>query len=290
MSGNNELSRTGRIDLNQVVAELQHFRKSQIRKVVRGASLVEIFVEEVRALRSEGARPSAVVPSFLNQLGLPHDGAMAVAGARLSQLAEETSVQLNYHNSIHIVEVVLASYVLGKREKLPVWAIGELIVGAASHDLGHTGENNRFDYEREDYSAKMAEPVLRESGVDEPAIERIKRMILATDYKVGAPAARKHYLETRMLAPLDETRIAAGQCVLLTEADVLFSCFDLSYNELLSKLLSEEWKRPDSNLSLKERLDFLSSVHFISDASRQLGLEDRKQSLVGEIRKSLEGS
>jgi hypothetical protein len=45
--------------------------------------------------------------------------------------------------------------------------------------------------------------------------------------------------------------------------------------------------RSQPNLSLGERLAFLSSVQFISDAARQLGLEERRQNLVKQISNTL---
>jgi hypothetical protein len=288
MSSKKELSATGKLELGSVLNDLHHLRKSAMRPVTRGASLVELFVEEVRSMRSEGtAKPSSVMPFFMQKLGLPADGPIARAGLQTSLKAEELQKELNYHNEIHVVEVILASYVLGKRERLPIYRIAELLIAAAAHDLGHTGQNNKFNYELEINAFEMAKPILEQAGLPAENIERIRYMILATDYKVGAPAARKAYLDTRNLAPLDDQRLMASQAVLLTEADVLFSCFNMSYNELLSKLLSEEWKRPDSNLSLKERMGFLSSVQFVSDASRQLGLEERRQSLISEIARTL---
>jgi hypothetical protein len=281
-----ELSATGKIELGSVLNDLHVLRKSSVRPVVRGASLVELFVEEVRSMRSEGtAKPSFVLPFFMEKLGLPAQGPIAQAGLQASLKAEE--LQRNYHNEIHVVEVILASYILGRRERLPIYRIAELLIAAAAHDLGHTGQTNQFNYELESNAFDIVKPILENTGLPPENVERIRQMILATDYKVGAPEARKAYLETRNLAPLDEQRLLASQSVLLTEADVLFSCFNMSYNELLSKLLSAEWKRPDSNLSLKERMEFLSSVQFVSDAARQLGLEERRKDLMSEIARVL---
>jgi hypothetical protein len=85
------------------------------------------------------------------------------------------------------------------------------------------------------------------------------------------------------LAAHDPERVLAAQCLLLTEADILFSCFDKDFNEELSRLLSQEWNMPDENLTLPQRLGFLNSVEFISDAARQLGLENRRSQLVAEL-------
>lgn len=288
MSSKKELSATGRIELSKVLKDLHVLRKSSVKQVTRGASIVEHFVEEVQSMRSDGtAKPTFVLPFFMEKLGLRPDSPIGIAALRVSQKVEELQTTLNYHNEIHVVEVILASYVLGRRERLPVFRIGELLIAAAAHDLGHTGQSNQFDFELEANAFEISRPILEESGLHPESIERIRKMILATDYKAGAPVARSEYLATRNLAPEEDVRMTSSQMVLLTEADVLFSCFNMSYNELLSQLLSQEWKRPDSNLSLKERMDFLSSVEFVSDASRQLGLEERRKTLVAEIARSL---
>ncbi|MES2310085.1 MAG: hypothetical protein V4507_14625, partial [Verrucomicrobiota bacterium] len=103
----------------------------------------------------------------------------------------------------------------------------------------------------------------------------------------GVPATRQAYLDTRALPVDSEDRLLATQCLLLTEADILFSCFNTEYNEELSRLLSKEWNLPTANLSLKQRVGFLNMVHFISDASKQLGLDERRKSLIADLQTQL---
>jgi hypothetical protein len=286
------LSISTRLDLSGVVQELQQIRKSsglrpsstvQPVEGTTGTSLLELFGEEVKSLRTEPTRPSVLISLFINKLELPPEGPLAQAGQLVCQKVEEARNEPSYHNLYHVVEVILAAYVLGRRERLPIYRIAELLIAAAAHDLGHTGETNRYDYERETYSVQIAHPILQRASLPPENIQRIEQMILATDFKVGVPPARKAYLETRHLPPQDERRLLATQCLLLTEADVLFSCFDMSYNDLLSKLLSAEWKNPQDNLTPEQRISFLSYVQFISEASRQLGLEGRRKVLLKTI-------
>jgi hypothetical protein len=292
MSGDakKEMSISCRIDLSGVVKDIQGLKKSSVRPVspiAAGPSLIELFAEEVRSLRSEGKKPSDIFPIFITNLGLPLDGPLAKAGYWVCLKVEEAREEPNYHNQHHVLEVMLAAYVLGRREHLPIYRIAELIISAAAHDLGHSGGLNQCDYELESRSCEIARPILHQAELPEDAIQRIEKMILATDIKVGVPAARKAYMMSKGLPPENEHRLLAAQTLLLAEADILFSCFDLNYNDLLSKLLSAEWKRTQPNLSVKERLDFLKIVQFVSDASKQLGLEERRQILVQEISKSL---
>jgi len=173
---------------------------------------------------------------------------------------------------------------------LPEHRVAELVIAAASHDLAHTGENNEFDYQREIASVNTITPILKKAGLPEVVSERITHMILATDFKVGVVPARKAYLETRCLPPNDEKRLLATQALLLTEADILFSCFSMDYNDLLSRLLCQEWKRSAENLSMKERIGFLSYVQFISKAANEIGLEERRKSLLRNLSQAMDSS
>jgi hypothetical protein len=283
------LSVTCKIELKGMVKDLQHIKKSTVYpEDGRGASsLLELFVNEVRSLRNEATKPSTIVPLFIEKLHLPEEGPLAKAAHQISLRVEQDPDEPSYHNQHHVVEVVLAAFVLGRREHLPFYRLAELLVAAAAHDLGHNGESNKFDYEREAYSCQIARPILEQCGLSPDSIQRIEEMILGTDCKVGVPKARQAYLAAYSLPDHDENKIIAAQCVLLTEADILFSCFDFNYNDLLSKLLSAELKKPSQNLSLRERMDFLSGVIFISNASRQLGLEERRLNLLREISTAL---
>ncbi|MDD2710356.1 MAG: HD domain-containing protein [Verrucomicrobiae bacterium] len=278
------LSTSTQLDLTDIVKNLHGLRDpNQTSGVTRKMGLLDLFGEEAKLLRDSGVKPSSVISVLFAALQLPAGSPLGRAGALCCAHADQSSDTPHYHNPHHIVEVLAAAYVLGRREKLPVYRVGELLVAASAHDLGHTGQNNQFDYERESVSVQIAHPLFLEAGLDQDVIERIARMIYATDFKVGVVWSRQNYHETQNLVPDDENRLLAAQCQLLTEADVLFSCFDLSYNEFLSKLLSAEWKRTGPNLTLAERIRFVSYVQFISKAAQQLGLEDRRQKLLRNL-------
>ncbi len=278
-----ELSKSCCIHLDSVVKDLKDLRGST-PEAARPLPLVELFVEEVKFLRYGGVRPSSVVPLLMGKLGMPQEGPLGKAGLLISLKAEEATNEPDYHNQHHTVEVVVAAYILGQREKLPVYRTAELIIAAAAHDLGHTGRTNQFDYEREALSFQIAQPLLEQARLMPSSIQRIEQMILATDFRVGVPPARQAYLDARSLPSSDDKRLLATQCQLLTEADVLFSCFDLDSNEFLSRLLTAEWKRTEENLSMVERMKFLSLAKFISTAATELGLETRRQNVLSLLR------
>ena len=185
------LSATGRIHVDSVVKDLQSMRNSAepISKT-RKISLVELLVEETKFLRIGGVKSSTIVPILMEKVGASPDGPLGQAAYLVSLKAEETTDQPHYHNLHHVVEVAVAAFVLGRREGLPMYRIAELIIAAAAHDLGHTGQMNRHDYEREQGSFDIARPLLEQASLPSSNIERIRQMILATDFRVGVSLAR----------------------------------------------------------------------------------------------------
>jgi len=164
--------------------------------------------------------------------------------------------------------------------------MAELIIASAAHDLGHTGGINDHPYALETRSYEIGYPVMVEAGMTPEQIERIGQMILATDFMNGVPVVRENYTHLKESGEPEnsEAMMLAAQCLILTEADILFSCFSETYNELLSDLLSVEWEKGRS-LSYDERIGFLSSVKFISDAATQLGLDERRLEIIESLQK-----
>lgn len=291
-----DMSMTCKIDLAQLTNSIKGFNKTGAGLPMlddsdqeKPKSVVDLFGEEVHALRQKNAKISDLIVSLLQKLDLPETHQHLLTGGRaIGEKVDETTTDLpSYHNQHHIAEVVASSYILGKRERLPNIRLAELIVAAAAHDLGHTGGNNSKPYELETLSCEIAIPILTTLGWNIQEVTRLWQMIVATDFVNGVGSTRQAYLDTRSL-PLDhEDRLLATQCLLLTEADILFSCFNSEYNEELSRLLSKEWNLPTANLTIKQRIAFLNMVTFISDASIQLGIEGRRLSLIADLEKQL---
>jgi hypothetical protein len=223
---------------------------------------------------------------MMDRLGYDSSSVLGKATASISQLAGEIADQPTYHNPQHITEVILAAFSLGLREHLPKDRVGELVIAAAAHDLGHTGGVNESPYALETRSYEIAYPLMKEAGMGEQIIERIGQMILATDFANGVPVVRENYLHLKEQGePQDsEAMLQAAECLILTEADILFSCFSETYNELLSNLLSVEWKK-GRNMNFDERIGFLQSVKFVSEAATQLGLEERRLEVINRLKK-----
>lgn len=280
-----EFSATAVIDLKGLLGSIKQAKgQGQSLPVIDDqVNLLDVFAAEAESLRESKAEPDKIMPILLDKVGWPPGTPLWNAAVRAGEMAAEDEDNPTYHNSHHVTEVILAAYVLGMREHLPIDRVVELMVAAAAHDLGHTGGINSYPYELETKSYQIVHPVLVESGLEEERIERIGRMIVSTDFMNGVPQVREAYEHFKTQPPEDEERMLSAQCVILTEADVLFSCFNENYNDRLSKLLSVEWKRQDENLSFKERTGFLSSVRFVSDAAVQLGLEERRKSLVDSL-------
>lgn len=274
-------SSTAVIDLKGLLGTIQKAKgSSQMHLPLEGqGSLLDIFAAEAESLRESRAEPEKIMPVLLEKIGLSPESPLYKSALQASEIAGlNQDVHPSYHSPHHVTEVILAAYCLGLREHLPQDRIGELLIAAAAHDLGHTGGMNQFAYELEAVAYEMIQPVLIECGLETERVERIGRMIVSTDFANGVPLVREAYRYYHDYPADHEDRLLAAQCLILTEADVLFSCFSEHYNDRLSKLLSAEWNRQET-LSLRERIGFLSSVEFISDAALQLGLEQRRRTV-----------
>ncbi len=296
MNEKDKMSMTCKIDLAQLTNSIKGFNQTgeglpmlDDSSQERPKSVVDLFGEEVHALRGKNARISDLIVSLIEKLQLPETHHHILTGGKAigEKVDETTTDQPSYHNQHHIAEVVASSYILGKRERLPNIRVAELVVAAAAHDLGHTGGSNSKPYELETLSCEIAIPILTASGWTIEEVTRIWQMIVATDFVNGVPSIRQTYIDTKSLPTDSEDRLLAIQCLLLTEADILFSCFNSEYNEELSRLLSKEWNLPTANLTIKQRIGFLKMVAFISDAAKQLGIEERRLSLVSDLEKQL---
>lgn len=290
-----DMSMTCKLDLKQLTQSLQGFNNTGEGLPLLDDStdqpktVFDVFGDEVRALRAKETKISDLVVSLLEKLHLPDTHYHLIIGGKAIglQVEQTTTDQPSYHNQHHIAEVITASYILGKRERLPNTRIGELIVAAAAHDLGHTGGNNTKPFELETLACNISIPILRESGWNEQELFRFWQMIVGTDFINGVVGIREAYLRKKSLEADNEDRLLSTQCLLLTEADILFSCFSSEYNEELSRLLSQEWGLPSENLSVKQRINFLNMVRFHSEAAKQLGLEDRRLGLIASLQKDL---
>ncbi|MEM6822405.1 MAG: hypothetical protein AAF558_10745 [Verrucomicrobiota bacterium] len=247
--------------------------------------LLDAIVEEAHLLRQSEAKPDMIAPILMNKLGYDETTVFGKAAIDISELAGRIAHQPTYHNPQHITEVILAAFCLGLREHLSSNQTAELVIAAAAHDLGHTGGVNQTPYALETRSYEIGYPLMLEAGMQEKEIERVGQMIMSTDFANGVPIVRENYLHLKSQGDEanPETLGVAAQCLILTEADILFSCFNETYNEMLSDLLSVEWKKGRS-LNFDERIGFLNSVKFVSEASSQLGLEQRRLELIRSLK------
>jgi hypothetical protein len=286
------LEATSVLDLKEVLDNVRGVSgKDNSRRSLEMLSvedLLDCLAEETEELRSSRARPDQVSAVLIDSLGLGAESKFAKAAAKVCALISDDPNAPSYHNPQHVTEVVIAAYCLGLREHLPKERVAELVIAAIAHDLGHTGGVNSFAFELETASFEYVEPHLIEAGLDEEEIERARQMILSTDFKEGAPLARTFYEKRRRLQMSHQERMIASQCELLVEADVLFSCFNENYNSRLSDLLAVEWDLPEA-MSYDQRIGFLKSVQFISDAAIKLHLDDRRKNLIASLEKQRGG-
>ncbi|MEO0454406.1 MAG: hypothetical protein AAFY98_09760 [Verrucomicrobiota bacterium] len=273
------------IDLNTAFDSIHESKGTKAEQTPIDASdLLNAIVEEANILRQSKTHPEKLIPVLMDKVGYGLDSVMGLAALRISEVAGGIADQPTYHNPQHITEVIVAAFCLGKREHLSDERLAEVMIAAAGHDLGHDGSVNKTPYSLETRSYEIAYPILETCEVPADAIERIGQMILATDFANGVPIVRQNYLHFKDQGNQadQEAKLLNAQCLILTEADILFSCFNESYNETLSNLLSEEWNKGPA-LDINARIGFLKSVQFTSDASLQLGLEQRRQELIESL-------
>jgi hypothetical protein len=278
------------IDLETAYHSLQESKGEapdpKVTEKVNPSRLLDAIVEEATILRKSKTHPEKITPVLMEKLGYGTDTVLGKAALDISEVAGGIADQPTYHNPQHITEVIVASFCLGKREHLDDERLAEVLIAAAGHDLGHDGSTNKTPYSLETRSYEIAYPLMEHAGMSPEAIDRVGQMILATDFVHGVPIVRENYRTGKKygMHADPEVQLLNAQCLILTEADILFSCFNESYNEMLSSLLSEEWgKGPE--LELGARIGFLQSVEFISEASQQLGLEQRRMELIESLKK-----
>ncbi|NJK92036.1 MAG: 3',5'-cyclic nucleotide phosphodiesterase [Blastochloris sp.] len=222
---NPEFSSTAVIDLKGLLGTIKKAKGEldHAQPMEGEVTLLDIFAAEAESLRESRAEPEKIMPILLDKLGWSHEDPLGMAAIRTSEMAgENQDNHPSYHSPHHVTEVIMAAYVLGMREHLPQDRIVELLVAAAAHDMGHTGGMNQFAYELETLAYQTVYPVLVECELEEVRIERIGRMIASTDFANGVPMVRAAYRHYHDCPPHDEERMLAAQCVILTEADVLF--------------------------------------------------------------------
>ncbi len=275
---------------------LHNVRKVQSPTVVAthqkeggGASLIDVIAGEMMMLRESQDRLSRIVPILVQSCGLSPDSPMGRSAVTLSQEAEKDIQHNQYHNRYHVQEVVVAAFMLGRREKIPLISLAELILAATAHDLNHQGRHNQHPFELEHLAAETACAILEREGVSEEISSKIEQMILCTDFYHGTPHAREIYVKSQSLPQQSPERILAAQCLLLTEADIMFSCFDLDYNDLLSRLLCSEMHLDEETLPIADRIRFLESTRFLSKAALQFGLEERRMHLLRTLQQRMLG-
>ncbi len=159
-----------------------------------------------------------------------------------------------YHNRQHFCEVVLTSQLLCRLNQLPARDARRVLLASIVHDLEHDGiASSAFAYERR--SVARAAPFLSRAGVDEIDYRALAALVLATDPRMGVPAAvRIHRWHgngrsgERVAAPAPElealvdNRELARAAALLCEADVLPSVgLSLAHAMRVQDRLAREW-------------------------------------------------
>lgn len=189
----------------------------------------------------------------------------------------------SYHNRLHFAESLTTMTLQCNLEvrhgaKLDMTWQAALLLMALAHDFRHSGRVNQLVSEIEANSVRFLIPILMSKNVDSIWIDRIRNVILRTDFS---------------LVKENHSRVAGRPfqwdlewaTVLLNEADVMASASHI-FGPLNSIALSLEWKAidypPFANVATEMgRRQFLSTLEFSSYSGRLLS-----SGILEPIRKS----
>jgi hypothetical protein len=260
------------------------------------ASWPDLFDHAISVLHASWERDWCTLPVVLQQcidfLSLTNDE-QALATQQLLSAARElaNAAELNchddsdylepkYHNRRHTAEVLVAITLLTEieseisRNRQLDWMAAALLA-ALAHDFQHTGRVNTKPSEIEQGSMQATLPILVHHNVSQEWQECITHVVHRSDF---ALVAENHQQVQGQAFEWSRQWLT----VLLNEADILSSSVS-TFGEELGRALASEWQLIDFPAhevvaTAKGRDAFLKSLHFSSNASRELQVQDRIQS------------
>jgi uncharacterized membrane-anchored protein YitT (DUF2179 family)/predicted metal-dependent HD superfamily phosphohydrolase len=170
----------------------------------------------------------------------------------LNRIENELPETFYYHNADHTRDVYAAAKMIGEAENIPDDDMQLLLTAASYHDCGYLVNS----YEHEQESCKIAREHLPSFGFDQPAIDRICGMIMAT----RIPQSPKNHLE-QILADADLDYLGR---------DDFFTIGDKFYREL-GLTDRDEW-----NIM---QVKFLSGHKYFTQTALNLRGPKRRQNL-----------
>lgn len=200
-----------------------------------------------------------------------------------------------YHNQYHSAEAIMsAAYLLTEEfDEETCSKVGPILLLAMMfHDVGHTGKHNSFPYELEtisynhfvncveknsylpDYWEEHLKPIYGEWTEFKNIL---KEIILGTDFSHGIIPNSIDYKKNNNSFYLTQLKVLAN------EADTLASCL-LALGYERGERLAIEWNNPSIN-SNENRVKFLTSVKYTSDASYILGIPEHIKEQINNLKK-----
>ena len=221
--------------------------------------------------------------SFLQINTLAHDSqerllldlALKVATQIEAEKCMRTEIpEPHYHNRLHFADslttIALQCRLEAQHCALPdtAWPAALLLI-AVSHDLHHPGRVNRYTSDIESASVNALLPLLTSMNLDEVWIERIRTIILRSDFGL----VKENHARVSGL-PFQWNSDWAT--VLLNEADIMASA-SAAFGPALSLALAKEWESiefpPHATVATETgRRQFLSNIQFSSYSARTLSV------------------
>lgn len=226
----------------------------------------------------------------------PYVSMILSVGKEIDRLA---SVQTEpaFHSKKHMMEVCLMlSYLLMHEDECIhvdsidlVWVSSplekwQLLLAAATHDLGHPGLMNGAPSQLEQHSLDLLRALLIDSAYPLPVVSEVLQVlepwVIATDH-----GQYKALLERLSFEPPAHVDCLA---MLLVEADLAASVLPNRGQELTNRLV-QEWAEPypEKSIALQNQLgylSFLASLQFISPHASKTGLPQILNNSLSQLR------
>jgi len=167
--------------------------------------------------------------------------------------------KLPYHNFGHVVTVIRASELVLEKCRAQGIKVDEQVVYYALlfHDAGYDEDHTALGFDsKEAYSAVLAEQLLKEQGVDQNTLEKIKTAIMCTHMD-----AKCISVEDKIVRAADLSELAADYMVFKKNTLNLKKELEMYSNR---KVSWDEWKQLAVNtveLFLREEMEVINDYY-----------------------------
>lgn len=195
-------------------------------------------------------------------------------------------IEPHYHNRLHTADALvsvcgLLRVLQAQGHDTPETWMACLLLAVASHDVQHPGGANAFAQQLEHQSVQVFQELAQEHQLASVWIDRVSQLILRTDPTLVS-ANHERVAGRAFVMDLD------WSTVLMNEADIFASATE-RFGPGLGHQLADEWAWRELPMHKvvgtdEGRIHFLTSLRFSSPASRAMGMPERVQTQLSQLR------